>query len=239
MHPAYRTHPLSLRPYRFGSMHRGRGRSRGRGRRGRGRGRGRGREAEIKAALTAFAQRLPPPPGPSLLERVDDDTARFPTSLSARDRSAAHGVCGDLGLHHWSEDVSDGGRRCVASRRRRPDPHGARAASEVAALASSRLTRPQAAWPAPRNDLRRVADDAWERFDGSTWAPCDRTGAFEHAAATALVAGSVSPRLTTAADSNKARPASRAQPRPAMPTAATGLDVVYKLETRRSTRAPK
>ena len=176
-------------------MHRGRGRNRGRGRgRSRGRGRGRGRESDIRAALTAFAQRLPPPPGPSLLERVDDDTARFPTSLSARDRSAAHGVCGDLGLHHWSEDVRDGGRRCVASRRRRPDPHGARAASEVAALASSRLTRPQAAWPAPRNDLRRVADDAWERFDGSTWAPCDRTGAFEHAAATAALVAAGPPR---------------------------------------------
>ncbi len=132
----------------------------------------------------------------SLLERVDDDTVCFPTSLSARDRSAAHGVCGDLGLHHWSEDVHDGGRRCVASRRRRPDPHGARAASEVAALASSRLTRPHSAWPAPRNEMRRVADDAWERFDGSTWAPCDRTGAWEHAAATASLVAAGPPRPT-------------------------------------------
>lgn len=181
-------------------VERGRSRGRGRGRRGRGRGRGHDRGNEIASALIAFANRLPPPPGQPLLERVDDDTAWLPTSLSARDRSRAHGVCGTLGLHHWSEDVSDGGRRCVASRRSRPDPHGARAAAEVAALASARLTRPQHAWPALRNDLRRVANDAWEKFDNGAWASCaGGAEAPEHARATASLLQAGPPRPAPAA----------------------------------------
>jgi hypothetical protein len=105
-----------------------------------------------------------------------------------------------LGLHHWSEDVSDGGRRCVASRRSRPDPHGARTAAEVAALASARLTRPQHAWPVPRNDLRRVANDAWEKFDNGAWAPCaGGVEALEHARATASLLEAGPPRPAPAA----------------------------------------
>ena len=42
--------------------------------------------------------------------------------------------------------------------------------------------------------MRRVADDAWERVDGSTWAPCARTGAWEHAAATAALVAAGPPR---------------------------------------------
>ena len=72
--------------------------------------------------------------------------------------------------------MRDGGRRCVDAAAAAGPARIAGRERSRRALASSRLTRPQAAWPAPRNDLRRVADDAWERFEVSR-PPCDRTGA--------------------------------------------------------------
>ena len=108
--------------------------------------------------------------------------------LSARDRERGARCLWRFGpapLERGRERRRPAVRRVAG--RRRPDPHGRRRrASEVAALA-----RLASGSRKPRGRRRgtlssgRVADDAWERFDGSPWAPCDRTGAFEHAAATA------------------------------------------------------
>ena len=156
-------------------------------------------EAEAVAASPTYAQRsapaqrLPPPPGPSLLERVDDDTAVLPLVAVGAGPRAAHGACGDLGLHHWSEDVSDGGRRCVASRRRRPDPHGARRErGRRAGVVAPHATASRVAGAAERLEARRrrrVSDSTGARGRCAT-----ARAPWEHAAATAALVAAGPPR---------------------------------------------